>query len=294
MTEPTLVLKPGREKSALQHHPWIFSGAIASVAGEPQAGQTVKVLSSKKEPLGFAAWSPQSSIAARFWTWDDAEQVDAAFLEKRLQAAWQARTALHESSETTAYRVVHAESDGLPGLVVDRYDNWLVMQVLSTGAEYWRDTIVGLLQKVSGLENVYERSDVDVRKLEGLAERSGTLTGKEPPEFIPIRENGLQYLVDIVHGHKTGFYLDQRNNRARMQALAAGKRVLNCFCYSGGFSVSAAAGMAGEITSVDSSQEAIALGQKNMALNGFTPQGEWVEGDVFQMLRKYRDQARPV
>ncbi|MEN6434894.1 MAG: class I SAM-dependent rRNA methyltransferase [Anaerolineaceae bacterium] len=292
MNEPTLILKPGREKSALFHHPWIFSGAIATISGEPQIGQTVLVLSSRREPLGYAVWSPHSSIAARFWNWDTTHPIEGSFLEKRINQAWNARADLHHDPNTTAYRIIHAESDEFPGLVVDRYNDWLVVQFLSSGAEYWKETVVELLKKVTGLDKVYERSDVEVRILEGLTERTGTLSGGEPPEYINIRENGLQYQVDIVHGHKTGFYLDQRNNRARMRALANGKRVLNCFCYTGGFTLSAAAGGASEITSVDSSLDALQLGEKNMQLNGLTTPNEWVEGDVFQVLRKYRDQAR--
>lgn len=292
MTEKSLVLKTGREKSVLLRHPWLFSGAISQVKGEPSSGETVAVYSSKMEKLGYAAFSPQSSIAARFWTFNPDETVDETFLFQKLQAAWQVRQALHDDPQTTAYRVVHSESDGIPGLVVDRYNDWLVVQFTSAGAEYWRETVTRLLQKVTGLEHIYERSDVEVRSLEGLPERSGILAGGETPQHITILENGIQYLVDIQHGHKTGFYLDQRNNRARMRSLAKGKRVLNCFCYTGGFSLSAAAGDAQEIVSVDSSLEALQLGQENMLLNGFSTPSEWVEGDVFQILRKYRDQAR--
>lgn len=290
MTEKSIVLKTGREKSVLLHHPWLFSGAIAQVMGEPSSGETVAVYSSKMEKLGCAAFSPQSSIAARFWTFDPDETVDEAFLFQKLHAAWHARQVLHADPQTTAYRVVHSESDGIPGLVVDRYSDWLVVQFTSAGAEYWRETVTRLLQQVTGLEQIYERSDVEVRSLEGLPERTGFLAGGEPPQHITILENGIQYLVDIQHGHKTGFYLDQRSNRARMRSLAKGKRVLNCFCYTGGFSLSAAGG-AQEIVSVDSSLEALQLGKENMLLNGFSTPAEWVEGDVFQLLRKFRDQA---
>jgi 23S rRNA (cytosine1962-C5)-methyltransferase len=292
MTEPTLILKPGRDKSALLQHPWIFSGAVATVSGDPQNGQTVQVLSSKKEPLGYAAWSAHSSIAARFWNWDITNPIDESYLEKKIVNAWKARTDLHNNPDTTAYRIIHAESDEFPGLIVDRYNDWLVVQVLSSGAEYGKDTIVSLLKKVTGMDKIYERSDVEVRTLEGLPERTGSLSGEMPPDLITIKENGLFYQVDIVHGHKTGFYLDQRNNRARMKMLAKGKRILNCFCYTGGFTLSADAGGAIEITSVDSSADALQLGEQNMKINGLTTPNEWVEGDVFQILRKYRDQAR--
>lgn len=292
MTEKSLVLKTGREKSVLLRHPWLFSGAIAQVRGDPGSGETVAVYSSRMENLGYAAYSPQSSIAARFWTFDLDEKVDEAFIFQKLQSSWHARQGLHEDPQTNAYRVVHSESDGIPGLVADRYNDWLVMQFTSAGAEYWRETITRLLQQVSGISQVYERSDVEVRNLEGLPERTGSLAGGETPQHITILENGIQYLVDIQHGHKTGFYLDQRNNRARLRTLAKDKRVLNCFCYTGGFSLTAAAGGAQEIVSVDSSLEALQLGQENMCLNGLETPAEWVEGDVFQALRKYRDQAR--
>ena len=292
MSDKSIVLKAGREKSVLLRHPWLFSGAIAQVRGEPASGETVAVYSSRMEMLGSAAYSPQSSIAARFWTFDPGETVDEPFLYQKLQAAWQARKVLHADPQTTAYRVVHSESDGIPGLVVDRYNDWLVVQFTSAGAEYWREAVTRLLQQATGLEHIYERSDVEVRNLEGLPERTGSLAGGEPPLYISILENGIQYLVDIQHGHKTGFYLDQRNNRARMRSLAKDKRLLNCFCYTGGFSLSAAAGGAQEIISVDSSLEALELGKENMRLNGLDTPAEWVEGDVFQVLRKYRDQAR--
>lgn len=292
MPDKSLVLKAGREKSVLLRHPWLFSGAIAQVKGEPASGETVTVYSSRMENLGSAAFSPQSSIAARFWTFDPDEKVDESFLYRKLQTAWQARRELHDDPQTTAYRVVHSESDGLPGLVADRYNDWLVVQFTSAGAEYWRKPVIRLLQQASGLTNVYERSDVEVRSLEGLPERTGSLAGGEPPQYLTILENGIHYQVDISHGHKTGFYLDQRNNRARMRVLARDKRVLNCFCYTGGFSLSAAAGGAKEIISVESSLEALELGKENMHLNGLETPAEWVEGDVFQVLRKYRDQAR--
>jgi len=188
MSDKSIVLKSGREKSVLLRHPWLFSGAIAQVRGEPASGETVAVYSSRMEMLGSAAYSPQSSIAARFWTFDSGETVDEAFLYQKLQAAWQARKVLHADPQTTAYRVVHSESDGIPGLVVDRYDDWLVVQFTSAGAEFWREAITRMLQQVTGLEHIYERSDVEVRNLEGLPERTGSLAGGEPPLYISILE----------------------------------------------------------------------------------------------------------
>ncbi len=288
-----IILKPGREKSVLLRHPWIFSGAIASVAGEPCSGETVAVYSSRKELLGLAAYSPTSSIRARMWTWDAGETIDRDFFTRRLRAAILRRKVAVQADESDAYRLVHAESDGLPGLVIDRYADYLVFQFLTAGSEAWRAELVQLGLDAAGCRNAYERSDVEVRRLEGLPERCGILAGDPPPELLQIHENGLSFLVDIQRGQKTGFYLDQRRNRQRIRELSAGREVLNCFCYSGGFSVYAIAGGTAGVTSIDSSHEAVELGRRNVRLNGFADnEADWVVGDVFQYLRALRDQAR--
>ncbi len=288
----SLYLKPGREKSVLARHPWIFSGAIQKVDGEPATGETVLVISGKGDVLGLAAYSPQSSIRTRMWSLNPDETIDRGFFKVKIEQAIKRRTAVIQAGETNALRLVHAESDGLPGVVVDRYDQTLVVQYLTAGAEYWRETISGVLEEVTGLTTIVERSDVDVRQLEGLPPRTGTIRG-EAPGLVEIRENGLRFLVDVVNGQKTGFYIDQRRNRQRVGELAAGREVLNCFCYTGGFSVYALANGAARVTSVDSSAEALRLGQENMALNGLPEEkAEWIEGDVFKVLRTMRDQAR--
>lgn len=254
-------------------------------------GETVEVRT-QDEVLGLAAYSPLANIRARMWSWGADEPVDAEFFRRRVQKALALRQAVIAPEETNAVRLVHAESDGLPGLVVDRYDDTLVVQVLSAGAERWRDTLVTTLVECSGARRVYERSDVDVRTLEGLPERVGLLYGPPPEERIGIRENGLRFLVDVLHGQKTGFYIDQRNNRRRVSALAAGRRVLNCFSYTAAFSVYALAGGATEVLAVDSSAEALAWGAENVAINGFSPQrAHWLEGNVFQVLRQMRDRG---
>ncbi len=289
----TIFLKAGREKSVLQHHPWIFSGAIERMQGEAGLGDTVAVRAREGTFLGWAAYSPNSSIRARLWNWHEAETIDAAFMRRRLQAALAQRAALLPLGPGEALRLVHGESDGLPGLIVDRYAQQLVVQCLAAGAEAWLDTLVDLLVELTGLPAVYERSDVDVRRLEGLEERCGVLHGDEPPGRILIEENGLRFWVDVRQGHKTGFYLDQRRNRQRLRQLVQGGEVLNCFCYTGAFSAYALAGGADAVLSVDSSADALRYGAEHLALNDLPAErATWLEGDVFQVLRQLRDQGR--
>jgi len=294
-----IILKPGREKSLLRRHPWVFSGAVAQVNGDPQSGQTVDVRAADGQWLARAAYSPTSQIRARVWTFDPDEAVDADFFRRRIDSALAARASLGLDSVTDAMRLIHAESDRIPGLVVDRYGDVLVVQVLTAGCEFWRETLADLLLEASGATAIYERSDADVRELEGLLPRTGLLRGANLESRITISEYGLKFLVDIERGHKTGFYLDQRANRNRVGQLAAGRDVLNCFCYTGGFSIHAARGGAKSVVSVDTSADALAIGQENAALNGIQPEGvstgsttslEWLEADVFTGLRKFRDQ----
>jgi 23S rRNA (cytosine1962-C5)-methyltransferase len=219
--------------------------------------------------------------------------VGTELIRTRLERSLALRRAVIQEGETDALRLVFAESDGLPGIVVDRYADTLVLQCLTAGADAWRETVADLLVELTGLPAIYERSDVDVRELEGLAPRIGPLRGKEPPERIEICENGLRFLVDVLGGHKTGFYLDQRPNRRRLRELAAGREVLNCFAYTGAFAVYALAGGASSVLSVDSSAGALALGRENAALNGQTGgHAEWLEADVFHLLRELRDRGR--
>ncbi|TLN23082.1 class I SAM-dependent rRNA methyltransferase [bacterium] len=288
-----MILKPGRDKSVRHRHPWIFSGAIDRINGDPQSGETVDVRDASGEWLGRAAYSPVSQIRARLWTWDAAESVDEGFFRARIQRALDLRRAVVPAGETNACRLIHGESDGLPGLVVDRYADWLVVQVLSSGAEFQRDLLVRLLAELSGSDQIYERSDVDVRALEGLPDRTGVLRGSPPPVPLWIEENGLRFGVDLIHGQKTGFYLDQRANRRRVGQLAERRSVLNCFCYTGGFSLYALQGGAQDVLSVDASAEALELGRQNLAANALPgDKAEWLQGDVFQVLRGLRDRAR--
>ena len=287
-----VILKPGREKSLLRRHPWIFSGAIHHVDENIASGSTVDLLSSDKHFLARASYSPTSQIRARAWTFED-EVVDNDFFRKRIRTAIRSRDTWHLEPDTNSYRLIYAESDGIPGLIVDKYNDVLVLQSLTTGSEYWKETIADLLLEETKLSTIYERSDTDVRELEGLEPKVGLLRGSLSTLQFPITENDLQFKVNLHSGHKTGYYLDQRKNRLHVRELAKDKDVLDCFCYTGGFTVNALAGRAKSVLSVDSSADALELCKENIALNDL-PADRYttLEGDVFQLLRKFRDEAR--
>ena len=288
-----LILKPGTEKSVLRRHPWLFSGAVDRLEGRARPGDTVEVHAADGRVLGRAAWSPASQIRARMWSFDAAEPVDHAFFKRRVAAALARRAALPELAGQAALRVVHAESDALPGIIADRYGDTVVLQLTSAGAEKWRTAIADSLLGATGCVRLLERSDVDVRALEGLEPVSGWLHGTEPEADVVIEEHGIRLGVDIRHGHKTGFYLDQRDNRAMVAGLVRGRRVLNCFCYTGGFSLQALAGGATGVLSIDSSAPALEAARCNLARN---PQldaarASWREADVFAELRALHDRG---
>ncbi len=289
-----LIISAGREKSLLRRHPWIFSGAVVAVKGRPRPGQTVEVMSSAGQWLARAAFSPKSQIQGRVWTFDPAETVDEAFFLRRIGHASQRRAALIPA-DCTGVRLVHSESDALPGLIVDRYAGVLVFQILTMGCEFWREAIIAALRALFPDDAILERSDVDVRAKEGLAERVEVVHG-QIPEQVAIRENGVEYLVDVRAGHKTGFYLDQRDSRLAVAQAARTMdrpRVLNCFCYTGGFGLAALQGGAGHVTQLDASAPALALAERNRELNGFAPEGmTTVCGDAFQILRAWRKEGR--
>ncbi len=290
MTDATLVLKPGREKSLHRRHPWIFNGAIAQIKGEPQAGQTVAVKSDAGAFLAWAAYSPRSQIAARVWTFREGERIDADFLRQRLDAALAYRDSLDIDSD--AQRLVYGESDGLPGVIVDRYAKVLVLQLTSAGSEAWREALVELLAEHCPDCAIYERSDAEVRALEGLPPRVGLLRGALP-DPLEIVERGLRFRVDVARGHKTGFYLDQRDNRRLVASHARDRDVLNCFAYTGAFTVHALAADARSVLTVESSVEAMAAARDHVALNGLDAgRCTWRETDVFKELRLLRDQGR--
>ncbi len=287
MNNKFLKLKPGREKSLLRHHLWIFSGAVAAVEGEPQAGETVEVLDSNGDFLARAAYSPDSQLMARVWSFDRTENIDADFFGRRIDAALELRRFLGLDNPKGGCRLINSEGDRLPGVVVDRYAEFLVIQILSAGAELHRETIVAELLKRTGAKGIFERSDVGVRAKEGLAERIGLLAGEQPPNPIIIEENGVRFAIDVRHGQKTGFYFDQRDSRRAVAGLAAGKRVLNAFSYTGGFGIAAALAGAEFVLNIDSSAPALAQAAHNFEMNRIKPERfENRVADVFSELRQ--------
>lgn len=305
---PIVRLVPGKEKSLLRRHPWVFSGAVADAPSRLRPGETVALVSAGGAFLAKAAWSPESQIRARVWTFEEGEAIDADFFRERIRRAIDARRGLlgdgagpgvlvaPAASPATgnAMRLVHGESDRLPGVVADRYDDVVVVQLLSAGAERWQDAIVDALAAETGATTVYERSDVDVREKEGLVSRSGLRAGAEPPELLRIDENGRRYLVDVREGHKTGFYLDQRLGRDAASRWCRDREVLNAFSYTGGFSVAALAGGASHVLDVDTSAPALEMARRNVAANALDDgeRHESLEGDVFALLRRFRDSRR--
>ncbi len=279
-------LKEGKERSLLRRHPWIFDGAIAK--GAADAGETVRVESHDDRFLAWAAFSPTSKIRARVWSFDETERIDASFFVARIATAISARALFDIKSN--GLRLIHGESDGLPGLVVDRYDDTLVAQFSSCGSERFKSVIVQALLAATGLTRLYERSDASVRALEGLPEATGWLAGSGETD-ITITEHDWKLSLDVAEGHKTGFYLDQRDSRHKFASYARRlnfKRVLNCYCYTGGFTVAALAGGAAHVTSIDSSTPALERAAANVALNGFDASCTTMrDADVNAALRQY-------
>jgi 23S rRNA (cytosine1962-C5)-methyltransferase len=289
----SLHLKAGREKSVRRRHPWIFSGAVERVDGEPASGETLLVKSAAGQPVAVAAWSPHSQIRARIWSFESTVRVEAAFFRERVRQAVALRASLPAFRHANALRLVHGESDGLPGVIVDRYGDVLVAQFLSAGAEAWREPILDALAAETGCEAIYERSDAEVRTLEGLPARTGFARGSREARRCPILEHGLHFRVDVEGGQKTGFFLDQRENRQRVRALADGREVLDAFCYTGGFTVAALAGGAASVTAVDSSAAALEVARENVAANAVDGARACFEAaDAFAFQRQLRDRGR--
>ncbi|RZG05020.1 methyltransferase domain-containing protein [Pseudoalteromonas sp. CO348] len=288
-----LYLQPGREKSLNRKHPWVFSKAIKKVKGKPALGDTVKIYSNEGKYLATAAYSPDSQIRARIWTFDESQHIDQAFFEQKLARALAAREYVIAEGGLTGFRLCAAESDGLPGVTIDKFDNYLVCQLLSAGAERHKGEIVMALQSQFPDCHVYERSDVDVRKKEGLDKITGPLAGDAPTAPVLISENGLKIEVDIIGGHKTGFYLDQRDSRAALERFVKDKEVLNCFCYTGTFGLYALRGGCSKVINVDVSQPALDTAKRNVEHNELDlSKAEFVKQDVFKLLRQYRDEGR--
>ena len=294
----TLILQAGKSGSLRRRHPWIFAGSVATLKGRARSGDTVIVEDEHGTPMGRAAWSPESKIRARMWTFDPDEIVDHAFFKRRVAQAVARRLGWSvlrgNQIEPAGERLLHGEADGLPGVIADRYGDTVVLQLTSAGADAWRDAIVAGIVQATQCKQIYERSDSDVRKLEGLEPVTGWVEAKGLHEtlqqtFPQIDEHGVNFGVDVAGGHKTGFYLDQRDNRLLLRSLAKGRRVLNCFCYTGGFSLQALAGGAASVISIDSSGPALAQAKANLALNPHldASRAEWRDADVFQALRDY-------
>ena len=288
----SIVLKPGRERAIRNRHPWIFSGAIAQSA--PPHADEVDVYSDDGQWQARALWSPHSQIRARVLTWHPEERIDTLFFHQRISQALELRMRLPAYTDANAMRIVHGESDGVPGLIVDRYGDYVVVQLLSNGVDRRRQLIIDVLVDLLRPTGIIDRSDADMRALEGLAPSAGVLWGSAPDTPITVTHpTGLRETVDLTGGQKTGGYLDQVINRVSLAAYAEGADVLDCFCYNGGFSVALARGGAASVVAVDSSAPALAALQHDMALNAVqTTSHEIVEADVFKLLRVYRDQER--
>lgn len=284
MKHPCLFLKPGREKSLLRRHPWIFSGAVERIDGEAEAGADIFVADAKGKILAVAGYSPASQIAARVWSFDPEEKIDAAFFRRRIAAAFDYRRRLGLMDIDGGCRLVFSEGDALPGIVVDRYGEFAVAQFLSAPAELHRNIVADELM-AAGMKGVFERSDASIRRKEDLPERSGVMRGAEPPEEIVVNEADDRFAVDIRHGQKTGFYFDLRDARRLVRRLAPGKNVLNAFSYTGAFGVAALKAGAAGVLNIDSSRPALGAAARNYELNGL-PAPECVCADVFEELRR--------
>ncbi|NVK23318.1 MAG: class I SAM-dependent methyltransferase [Gammaproteobacteria bacterium] len=287
---PSIYIKADRVKAVKRKHPWIFSKAIKKVEGNPKLGETIDILSDDGTWLAKGAYSPHSQIRARIWSFQD-ENIDSEFFIKRIQRAKAIRSPIIERGGLTGYRLFAAESDGVPGLTVDVFDTTLVCQILSAGAEFQRENIFAALKQEFPGHNIYERSDVDVRGKEGIKKSQGLIHGELPSPII-IEENGIKAFVDVEKGHKTGFYLDQRDSRAALEKYVTGKTVLNCFSYTGTFGLYALRGGANHVTQVDVSEDALAIAKQNVELNKLDlNKVTFEQKDVFKLLREYRAQG---
>ena len=287
-----LVLKKKREKPLLQKHPWVFSGAIHHLEGEIAPGDLLQIVDSNGRFLATAYYNRQSQIQARVLSWDADEKINAGFWDRRIKRAINGRSQLQLEPQTNAYRVINAEADGLPGLIVDKYGDYLVMQCLTLGIDQRKEQIINSLAKQLKPKGIVERSDANVRKKEGLPKVSRHCWGEEAPEELIIQENGNKFGVRLLVGHKTGFYLDQRDNRQLVcqPEHIANKDVLNLFSYTGGFGIYAAANNAKSVINVDTSAPALGQAERNVELNGWErPSDEYITGDAFELLREYRD-----
>ncbi|MCP5100932.1 MAG: class I SAM-dependent rRNA methyltransferase [Chloroflexi bacterium] len=288
-----ITLKPKRDKSVHRKHPWLFSGAIRTIDGKPQAGDLVQINDASNNPIALGYFNKQSQIQVRILSWQPDEPIDEAFWQGRLTAAINGRSLLQLPPQTSAYRLINAESDLIPGLVVDKYDDYLVMQCLTYGIDSRKQMLANLLAEICQPKGIVERSDASVRGKEGLPKTSGLLWGEAPPDELTISENGLKFGVNLLKGHKTGYYLDQRSNRTAVcrPEFVQGKSILNVFAYTGGFGIYAIANGAESVIHIDSSVNVLEQAERNVALNGWKrPSDEYLAGDAFEILRHYRDE----
>lgn len=285
LASATLVLKPNRERSVKRFHPWIMSGSVAVVTGDPQPGDTVAIIAESGDHLAWASYSPRSTLRARVWSFDPDAVINEAFIAALVQSALRRRSG--DSRFSHSCRLIFGDADGLPGLIVDRYGEVLVMQITAVGIETWRQVIVDVLAGIDGVTCLYERSDGPDREREGLESRHGVVFGALPSSVVAI-DGDETYIIDVVAGHKTGFYLDQRESRALVRSLAPGARVLNVFAYTGSFTVAAQRAGATAVTTVESSAPALEIARSNALANGVDI-GEVIEADAYEALRRLRD-----
>ncbi len=281
----SLHLKADRDRSLKRGHPWILSGAVAKIDGDPQPGDTIRIIAANGTELATASYSPFSALRARVWSFDPNVEITAGFIAETINKAVAQRNSDPELTHTC--RLIFGDADGLPGLTVDRYGEVAVMEINSVGIERWRDAVVSTLMKVEGITCVYERSEGADREREGLTPRNGLAAGVLPAKIYAV-EGNEKYIVNVEEGHKTGFYIDQRDSRKLVASLAPGLRVLNVFGYTGSFGIVAAKNGAASVTTVESSGPALELAKQNAELNGVDV-GEVIEGDAFEVLRRMRD-----
>lgn len=288
-----VILKKGKEKAALQRHPWIFSGAIEKVKGEPVNGEVVKVFAADKSFLAYGYYNNQSRVAVRLLEWEENATIDKDWYQEKLKRAIAARGHVLSNGGTNTCRLVFSEADYLPGLIVDKYADFLSLQILSAGIENVKADIIDILREELNPTGIFDKSDANARTHENLEVAQGLLWGENPPEFIEVKENGVRYHINIADGQKSGFYCDQRDNREILAAYAKDKEVLDCFCYSGGFTLNSLKKGAKHITSVDSSALAIETLKHNLGLNGFTEdQQTSIQSDVNKQLRAFKEEGR--
>jgi 23S rRNA (cytosine1962-C5)-methyltransferase len=284
-----ITLKKGKEKAALQRHPWVFSGALEKVKGKPEDGDVVKVFAFDNEFLAYGYYNSNSRVAVRLLEWDESQTIDNNWYQNRLKQAIASRQFIL-SEQTNTCRLVFSEADFLPGLIVDQYADFLSLQILSSGIEKVKAEIVEILKAELKPTGIFDKSDATARTHEGLPIENGLLWGENPPEFLAVKENGITYNINIAEGQKSGFYCDQRDNRHILASYTKGKKVLDCFSYSGGFSLNSLANGAASITCVDSSGLAIETLKQNVALNKFdVNKVTTIQSDVNKQLRAFKE-----